>query len=130
MTTPELFLSRSLQKPGRKIRRRLPQKLRELVWTRYNGEEQFLCSCFCCGDTKITPFSFEAGHVVAHSLGGKDELSNLRPICTQCNGSCGNEHMFSFARRLGFESRAAEEFSDLNAIYELIIHVKDHVKGH
>ena len=37
-----------------------------------------------------TPTSAEVDHVVPHSRGGRDEVSNLRVLCRRCNQSRGN----------------------------------------
>jgi hypothetical protein len=50
----------------------------------------------------VTPFTFEVGHNVPRSKGGTDNLDNLRPICSSCNKSMGNQYTI-------------DEFSDLSA---------------
>jgi 5-methylcytosine-specific restriction endonuclease McrA len=54
--------------------------------------------CYCCGLTEITPFNFEAGHVLAESQGGIITLENLRPICSPCNRSMGIRNMKNYAK--------------------------------
>lgn len=49
-------------------------------------------SCVCCG------YKFEDGnhptkdHVIPRSHGGTDDISNLQPLCRQCNSSKRNRH--------------------------------------
>ena len=74
-----------------KFARALSNKLRAEVLDR-NG-----FTCQMCG---LTPGDFEPvtgrkvrlhiGHVVDKSLGGKDELSNLRALCSTCNQGAKN----------------------------------------
>ena len=45
--------------------------------------------CEICRKTEITKETFECGHIVSRALGGQTELSNLIPICFDCNRSMG-----------------------------------------
>jgi len=40
----------------------------------------------------MSPFSFEVGHNKPESRGGVTELSNLRPICSNCNRSMSDNY--------------------------------------
>lgn len=72
--------------------RTAPRALREQVWIRYNGETfEAKCVVDWC-QTKLTVFTFEAGHNVPYSKGGKTSIDNLRPICSACNRGMGNTH--------------------------------------
>lgn len=73
-------------------RRKLPYGLRSNVWTKYNGEV-FNAKCyvdFC--EQIVNPFTFEVGHDIPVSKGGTDSISNLRPICRNCNNSMSNNY--------------------------------------
>jgi 5-methylcytosine-specific restriction endonuclease McrA len=73
-------------------RRKLPYGLRANVWTKYNGEV-FNAKCyveFC--EQVVTPFTFEVGHDIPVSKGGSDSITNLRPICRNCNNSMSNDY--------------------------------------
>jgi 5-methylcytosine-specific restriction endonuclease McrA len=50
-----------------------------------------------CGLT-INHRNFDAGHIIAKSNGGTDEISNLRPICSDCNGSMGTMNLEDFKK--------------------------------
>ena len=41
--------------------------------------------------------SWEAGHNIAESKGGKTNVKNLRPICSQCNKSMGTRSITEFS---------------------------------
>jgi len=74
------------------------QNIRQLVWNSHIGADYGSALCFCCGATQITPFNFECGHVVARAKGGKDSVTNLRPICGLCNRSMATMNMIEFQK--------------------------------
>jgi 5-methylcytosine-specific restriction endonuclease McrA len=70
----------------------IPKSLKNDVWLKYAGKK-FDCKCsvsWC--KTVITPFTFETGHNIPESKGGTTNVENLRPICSQCNKSMGNNY--------------------------------------
>lgn len=70
-------------------REKLPKDVRDQVWDRYVGATKTISKCYCCRWRPITYRDFEVGHNKAVAKGGKDHISNLRPICKQCNRSMG-----------------------------------------
>lgn len=69
----------------KKLKDKIPPKLRIMVWTRYFGEN---ANGFCpiCNDIiKIGRNGFHCGHIISEANGGKTEIDNLRPICSSCN---------------------------------------------
>lgn len=86
------------------IDNKIPPKIqdnfnREKVWETYMGNIA-KGKCFCCNNRDITPFHFEAGHVESKSLGGSDDVENLRPLCSPCNKSMGTENLYDYKNRL------------------------------
>jgi 5-methylcytosine-specific restriction endonuclease McrA len=75
-----------------KSKKKIPKALKEQVWLTYNGP-QFACKCHIawCKNV-ITPFTFETGHNIPESKGGTLDIANLRPICSKCNKSMGDEY--------------------------------------
>lgn len=78
-------------KIGPKISRQISAKLRAEVLDR-NG-----FTCQMCGITpgELDPFThrlvrLHIGHILDKSLGGKEELSNLRTLCSTCNQGAKN----------------------------------------
>lgn len=72
---------------------KIPAALREQVWLMYCGDKHFKQKCLVTWcENIITPFSFEVGHNVPESKGGATDLTNLRPICSKCNKSMGDEY--------------------------------------
>ena len=70
----------------------IPKSLREQVWIVYCGRKfEHKCIVKWC-ENIITPFSFEVGHNIPESKGGKLDIDNLRPICSNCNKSMGNTY--------------------------------------
>jgi hypothetical protein len=72
--------------------------LKRLVWNKWIGEDIGKAKCLCCKITDITQLSFHGGHVIPESKGGETILSNLKPICQNCNSSMNNTHMDKFMR--------------------------------
>ena len=68
----------------------LPKRIREVVWNTYNGET-YSSKCYVpwCNNT-INVFNYQVGHDIPDSKGGTYDISNLRPICSNCNLSMGN----------------------------------------
>ena len=69
----------------------MPKAIREQVWEKYIGRTKRVGKCYCCEWRPITESDFEVGHNKAVAKGGKDNVSNLRPICKQCNRSIGTK---------------------------------------
>jgi len=74
--------------------------LKRLVWNHHIGEMVGKTKCLCCRLTEITQLSFHCGHVLAEVNGGGTTLSNLRPICQNCNSSMGTKNMNAFMNTL------------------------------
>jgi len=78
----------------------IPATLKRLVWNANVGEAVGKTKCLCCRVTDITQLSFHCGHVVAESRGGETVLSNLKPICQNCNSSMGTTNMEEFMNKM------------------------------
>ena len=75
-----------------KTKEQIPKRIRELVWTTYNGEV-FTSKCYVSWCTNnINVFSFQTGHDIPESKGGTLDIDNLKPICGSCNLSMGNKY--------------------------------------
>jgi hypothetical protein len=70
--------------------------LKRKVWDTHIGQSIGLHKCLCCNLTDITQLSFHCGHIIPESKGGETNLSNLIPICQNCNSSMGSKHMGKF----------------------------------
>ena len=75
-------------------RKTIPKSIKGLLWDKYHKTARY-GPCYCCG-RQIENTAFEAGHVKAVALGGSNDLSNLRPICSVCNKSMGVQDLYQF----------------------------------
>ena len=70
----------------------IPKRIREMVWSTYNGEKYSnKCYVSWCNNI-INVFNYQVGHDIPESKGGTLDLSNLKPICGNCNLSMGNKY--------------------------------------
>ena len=70
----------------------IPKRIREMVWNTYNDEKySSKCYVFWCNNI-INVFNYQVGHDIPESKGGTLDLSNLKPICGNCNLSMGNKY--------------------------------------
>jgi hypothetical protein len=74
--------------------------LRKKVWDKWIGLDIGKSKCLCCDITDIIQMSFHCGHIIAESKGGETNLSNLKPICQNCNLSMGSTNMNEFMKTL------------------------------
>ena len=79
----------------------IPKTLKNDVWDYYIGRKYGIGNCYCCGND-LDSKNFHCGHVHAESKGGKTNLRNLRPICSVCNLSMGNQNMHTFMKKYGY----------------------------
>ena len=77
-------------------KKKISATLKRLVWNTNIGEEIGKTKCLCCKSTDISQMSFHCGHVVAEANGGELIVSNLKPICQNCNSSMGTKNMNDF----------------------------------
>ena len=84
----------------KKKKKTIPSTIKKLVWNTNVGESIGKTKCTCCKSTDITQMSFNCGHVIAEANGGETIVSNLKPICQNCNSSMGTKNMNEFMRSL------------------------------
>ena len=77
-------------------RKKIPKRIRTLVWNKYVSEDTPRSKCFCCRDATISFSAFDCGHVIAESKGGDMTINNLRPVCHDCNLAMGTRSMNDF----------------------------------
>jgi 5-methylcytosine-specific restriction endonuclease McrA len=92
--------NKSKEKVVKKKKKPIPATIKRLVWNTHIGEEKGKSKCLCCKITDITQLSFNCGHIVAESNGGELKVSNLMPICQNCNSSMGTKNMNEFMKTL------------------------------
>ena len=86
--------------PCKIAKKKISAAIKKLVWNTNIGEEIGKSKCMCCNSTDITQMSFNCGHIVAEAKGGKTIVSNLKPICQNCNSSMGTTNMNDFMKTL------------------------------
>lgn len=74
---------------------KIPTPLRINVWEIYSNR-QYEIICPVCNINNITTHNFHCGHIIPDSWGGPTEISNLIPICKDCNLGMGNRYMIEF----------------------------------
>ena len=79
-------------------KKKISATLKRLVWNKWIGEEIGKYKCLCCNITDINQMSFNCGHIIAESKGGETILSNLKPICQNCNSSMASMNMDDFMK--------------------------------
>ena len=92
----EIEITKVKTKTKEKVKKNIPSTIKKLVWNIHIGEDIGKSKCTCCKSTDITQMSFHCGHIVAESKGGKPIVSNLAPICQNCNSSMGTKNMKEF----------------------------------
>ena len=83
-------------KDKKETKKKISATMKRLVWNTNIGEEIGKTKCLCCKSTDITQMSFHCGHVIAEINGGELIVSNLKPICQNCNSSMGTKNMNEF----------------------------------
>jgi len=73
--------------------------VKKAVWDKYIGLNIGQTKCLCCKITDIIQMSFHCGHIIAEVNGGETIVSNLKPICQNCNLSMGTENMNEFMKK-------------------------------
>jgi len=84
----------------KKKKKPIAATIKRLVWNTNIGEDIGKSKCMCCNSTDITQMSFNCGHIVAEANGGDTIVSNLKPICQNCNSSMGTKNMEEFMKSL------------------------------
>ena len=85
--------------PKRKyIKKFISATMKRKVWDEHIGKKIGEAKCLCCKITDITQLSFHCGHVIPECNGGELILSNLKPICQNCNSSMGTKNMDDFMK--------------------------------
>ena len=86
------------EKGVKKSKQKIPAAVRRIVWNDYIGQKFGIGKCFCCRKADIVQISFHCGHVISEKEGGTMKVSNLRPICSNCNASMGTKNMIDFMK--------------------------------
>ena len=101
------------------VKKKLPKALRQQTWLKYIGPV-FNSKCLInwC-QNNINPFNFEVGHNIPSSKGGTNNINNLRPICSQCNKSMGNQFTIDEFIKLGGD-KCVNSIQPINKIKTIV----------
>ena len=97
---PETKEKETKEKKPKTKKKSISSTIKKLVWNTNIGEDIGKAKCLCCKSTDITQLSFNCGHIIAEANGGDTIVSNLRPICQNCNSSMGTKNMNDFMETL------------------------------
>ena len=89
-------------------RRKIDKPTRDAVWIKYMGNVAE-GKCYCCGIRTIHITDFQIGHNQAVAKGGKDNITNLRPICGPCNRGMGTMSIEKYKQKYYKEAGASAE---------------------
>lgn len=74
----------------------IPKAIKDVLWKREYGKSG-VGKCYVCSE-EITSRQFDCGHIKAVCKGGTNNINNLKPICSTCNGSMGSMNMKVFKK--------------------------------
>jgi 5-methylcytosine-specific restriction endonuclease McrA len=97
---PKQPIVKSKTDNNKKKKKPISSTIKRLVWNTNIGEQIGKAKCMCCNVTDMTQMSFNCGHIIAESNGGETIVSNLKPICQNCNSSMGTKNMEEFIKTL------------------------------
>jgi 5-methylcytosine-specific restriction endonuclease McrA len=92
-----IYIENAIDKKPKK-KKPISAAIKRLVWNTHIGEDIGKHKCLCCKTTDITQMSFNCGHIIAEANGGEAIVSNLKPICQNCNSSMGTRNMNDFMK--------------------------------
>ena len=95
---------------------KIPKAIREQVWYQYTKFPEPPVFCPCCKRKVITPFSFEAGHILSKKNGGHDHSSNLLPICRLCNMSMSSMNWYDYIKQYYGKERLERDLKYLEKL--------------
>lgn len=76
---------------------------RNKIWKKYYGNKsESNCPIFGCKTMmeRDVPYGFHLGHIISLHNKGKDEVSNIRPICCNCNSRMPTENFDDYNNKI------------------------------
>ena len=98
---PTKELKEPIKEKNIKKKQVIPKYIKKLVWNTYIGGDIIKHRCLCCKKSIIENTFFECGHIISEKDEGTLEISNLRPICSECNKSMGSMNMIDYIKKYG-----------------------------
>lgn len=94
----------------KKTRISIPKTVKDNLWDQHFGKEAGIGKCYCC-NAEINSKKFDCGHIISVADGGKNNIDNLKPICSTCNKSMGTQNMETFKKEY-FEKNKTNSDND------------------
>lgn len=89
----------------KKKKETIPKAIKQQVWLKYIGKKfEDKCTIVWC-ENIITVFNYHTGHNIPESKGGSIDISNLRPICSNCNLSMNDTYSIDEWNILGISQK-------------------------
>jgi len=86
-----------------KKKQAIPHHIKTLVWNKWVGEKVAETKCLACKITGISIRHFHCGHYISEANGGDMSITNLRPICANCNLSMSTMNMSEYIKKFGLD---------------------------
>lgn len=74
--------------------------------------------CYICEEQNITEDNFEAGHIIAKSIGGPTVLDNLLPMCFDCNRNMGKRNAIEYKKDIHPHKKIYDSYNKNNSKVE------------
>ncbi len=88
------------QQKTKERKRAVKKAVRIKCWNDNIGKDKGVSMCPICKETEIKQAHFEVGHIISVKNGGEDKVSNLKPICEECNKYMGSKNMDDYQKEL------------------------------
>lgn len=99
---PDSWINHLIELPDTNNQQNISIAFRQQVWLKYCNKE-FERKCLCCYNNIISVYNFECGHILAKKNGGDINIDNIVPICSFCNKSMSDNHMFEYMKKMKYE---------------------------
>lgn len=97
-TAPPEKAPAAAKAPKKSKKEKITPAMREQIWKKYIGRV-IDCPCPVCQTRLISMTDFSAGHIVAETTGGATDITNLVPICGNCNSRMSTMDLFEYTQK-------------------------------
>ena len=97
-TAPPVKAPVAAKAPKKSKKEKITLAMREQIWKKYIGRVTD-CTCPVCQTRVISMIDFSAGHIAAEATGGATDITNLVPICGNCNSRMSTMDLFEYTQK-------------------------------
>ena len=97
-TAPPTAKPTAVKAPKKLKKEKITLAMREQIWKKYIGRV-IDCACPVCQTRLISMTDFSAGHIIAEATGGVTDITNLVPICGNCNSRMSTLDLFEYTQK-------------------------------